>query len=273
MAIRFTDTEKWSDAWFANLSSKSKLLFLYLCDNCNLTGIIEINYNLWAAHTSLKTVEIKLALSEISKCYVISNDGECLFIRNFLKHQRNLPINTQNRAHIKILDIYENYRHKFDNVDIMALITVAKIRGIEGGYKEDRTPSSIGIGNSIGNSKEDRGVGEETWESSLEVYLRELGEAVERLKSDAQWIEKQSRLNPNVDVLLTIEKSVENFWATSGGWANKKKSRSKTIDWKLTMANAISLPSNRVYLQSSTGHPINQKLKKDTGKLAKDGRF
>ena len=43
MAYRYTDTNKWTDNWFCDLKATSKLLFLYLCDLCDLAGFMEIN--------------------------------------------------------------------------------------------------------------------------------------------------------------------------------------------------------------------------------------
>lgn len=40
---RFTETEKWKDAWFFDLPSKWKLAWFYLLDNCDCAGIIEAN--------------------------------------------------------------------------------------------------------------------------------------------------------------------------------------------------------------------------------------
>jgi hypothetical protein len=40
---RFTDTGKWSDAWFQDLSVTHKLFWQYLCDNCDNGGIWKVN--------------------------------------------------------------------------------------------------------------------------------------------------------------------------------------------------------------------------------------
>lgn len=151
MSIRFTDTDKWGDAWFGSLSAKSKLLFMFLCDNCNIAGIIEVNKNIWSALTSLSISDINKSLNELEKCYIKSSDDECIFIKNFLKHQKNLPINTNNKAHIKILTTFENYKYKFENKDINDLINIPLSRGIKGGSKGDESPTGIGIGIGIGN--------------------------------------------------------------------------------------------------------------------------
>lgn len=43
MAKRFTATEKWSDKWFRKLSPTLKLGWLYLTDNCDASGVIELD--------------------------------------------------------------------------------------------------------------------------------------------------------------------------------------------------------------------------------------
>ena len=58
-------------------------------------------------------------------------------------------------------------------------------------------------------------------------------------------IKDQERLNPGVDVLLSIEKGFKNFWGTEAGWKHKKKSKSATIDWQATIINSIGI--NKVY--------------------------
>ena len=43
MAKRFTDSDKWKDAWFSELEQEDKLLWLYLLDECNHAGIWKVN--------------------------------------------------------------------------------------------------------------------------------------------------------------------------------------------------------------------------------------
>ncbi|NMB81910.1 MAG: hypothetical protein GYA14_08835, partial [Ignavibacteria bacterium] len=59
MAYRFTNTDKWADSWFANLKPIEKLLFIYLYENCDIAGFIEINLKRWAVDigAELKTIE------------------------------------------------------------------------------------------------------------------------------------------------------------------------------------------------------------------------
>lgn len=46
MAKRFTATDKWSDKWFRKLSPSLKLGWLYLTDNCDAAGVIELDEEL-----------------------------------------------------------------------------------------------------------------------------------------------------------------------------------------------------------------------------------
>lgn len=93
---------------------------------------------------------------------------------------------------------------------------------------------------------------EKSWREDFEVYKSELREFYKTIRKDNEWILNQQRFNPNVNILLTLEKAVVNYWATEAGWKNKKRSKSKTIDWKSTLTNALSNPSNKVYLAKDT---------------------
>lgn len=143
MAYRFTDTDKWNDSWFTGLTQIQMLLFLYLVDNCDIAGFAEINTRKWAFELNSSKETIEGALKGLQRGLVFSNCGECLYIKNFLKHQKNLPLNIRNKAHIGIMRRFEAYTHKFDIQDITSFIEGAS-KGL---------PSPTGIGNGNGNGK------------------------------------------------------------------------------------------------------------------------
>jgi hypothetical protein len=40
---RNTVLNKWNDVWFSKLTPQAKLIWLYLCDNCDHVGVYEFN--------------------------------------------------------------------------------------------------------------------------------------------------------------------------------------------------------------------------------------
>ena len=93
---------------------------------------------------------------------------------------------------------------------------------------------------------------EKTWKNDFEVYKENVRNGYRQIMEDEAWFKKQSEFYPNVNILKSIEKSCVNFWITEAGWKNKKKAKTETINWKLTFANAISQPQNKVYYDRNT---------------------
>lgn len=89
-----------------------------------------------------------------------------------------------------------------------------------------------------------------SWKTDYQVYLIGLRNEFRAVKKDADWIAKQEKFNPGVDVILSIEKACTNYWATEGGWKKKKRAKIVDIDWRSTFANAITM--NRVYKPKAT---------------------
>lgn len=100
----------------------------------------------------------------------------------------------------------------------------------------------------VNNKKENKGVkGEKeiTWRTDFETYKKELWSWFDAVTRDKVWILEQEKFNPNLDILLTIEKSIKNFWITEAGWKNKKSRKSEKLDWKQTFAKTMDI--NKVY--------------------------
>lgn len=152
MSYRFTNTDKWVDSWFSNLSQIQMLLFMYLCDNCDIAGFIEVNYKRWANDLGSSSETIEGACKGLARGFVLSKNSDCLYLKNFLKHQKNLPINENNKAHVGILRRFELYKHKFDIENVNDFI--------EGGSKGLPSPTGIGIGIGTGIGTGDKSLRE-----------------------------------------------------------------------------------------------------------------
>ena len=85
MAKRFTDSEKWEDPFFAELSNDMKLVWIYLLDKCDHAGFYKVNFKLLNFHlnTSLKTEDILLVFN--GRIKVLAD--EKWFIPKFLYFQ------------------------------------------------------------------------------------------------------------------------------------------------------------------------------------------
>jgi len=89
------------------------------------------------------------------------------------------------------------------------------------------------------------------WKKDFNIYLSELKIAYQEIVKDESLITEQRKFYPNIDILLTLEKSYTNFWATEAGWKNKKKARTVSIDWRATFINSLAQKMNHVYLNNN----------------------
>ena len=142
---RFTETDKWSDKWFRKLSPESKLLFLYLCDNCDIAGFIEKDIELWEFHTGIR------GLLGAYKGLVrgLEEKGDVVWIKNFLRHQKNDCINPVNNAHKAILVAIMHHPEFIPCIQDHIGVDIADMLSKLGAYKGLNSPIGIGKGKSI----------------------------------------------------------------------------------------------------------------------------
>lgn len=187
---RFTAPEKWNDEWFSNLKPLEKLVFLYLVDKCDNAGFFEINRRVDAFLLGVTEDEFMANLRALKKTYIPSIDGRKVWIKNYLKYQRNLPLNQDNNAHKQIISFILSNKDNFD-YDFNYL-------GANQGLIRD-------LGNVIykgkGNVKvEEGGMGETLWSAVTNSF-----------RNDFRWKEKFC-LDKNIP-MQELEKKMEEFIA------------------------------------------------------------
>lgn len=161
---RFTAPEKWNDEWFSNLKPIEKLIFLYLVDKCDNAGFFEINKRVDAFLIGVTEDDFLSTLRSLKKTYIASIDGRKIWIKNYLKYQKNLPLNPDNNAHKQIISFIlsniNNFKHDFNYLGAN-----------EGLF------SPIGKGNIIGKDKGkviDGGAGEDfSWDKIVEKFFND----------------------------------------------------------------------------------------------------
>lgn len=108
---RFTDTCKWDDPWFRELRGAWKLVFLYVIDRCNNAGFWEVDEAAITWHTKLTSEQVKGALEGLERG-LKGADG-WVWVKNFLKHQKNDALNPSNPAHRQIIQLIREQSSRF----------------------------------------------------------------------------------------------------------------------------------------------------------------
>lgn len=133
---RFTETGKWNKAWFQDLSAKHKLLWLYLCDNCDCAGFWSIN---WRQASFQIGIEVSEADMSVFSERVVSVDATTLHIVPFIEFQYG-HLSAECKAHIPIL---KQLKQRVSKGYPMGLLTLQeKEKEIVKGKEPETTPEA-----------------------------------------------------------------------------------------------------------------------------------
>jgi len=135
MSVKFTDAKKWDDVWFSQLTMEQKVMFMYLCDACDIAGFYEVNERLVCLRTGIE--DVRGAIESLSKSVMLK--GDYIWIIKHIKHQRNLPINPKNNAHKGIIssiaERIDSFPEILDSFSRQDSITVKECLGLNRGYE------------------------------------------------------------------------------------------------------------------------------------------
>jgi hypothetical protein len=108
MAKRFTDTEKWKKPFIRGLQGAYKLLWLYICDDCDHAGIWQVDFEV----AKIRIGE-DICLPDALECFgdkiIVFDNGNKWFIPSFIEFQYPSGLNPDNRAHNSIIILLEKY--------------------------------------------------------------------------------------------------------------------------------------------------------------------
>lgn len=165
---RFTETHKWDDPWFRELPGSHKLVFLYILDRCNNAGFWEVDLSALAFHTKLDPKHFEGAFKALERG--LQGASGWVWVRNFLRHQKNDCLNPANPAHRQIIALLKDQAERFP--DSKALLPKGATKGL---------PSPIGIGKGKGKGKGD--------EEPTEIQVR-VGKLLGR-RTSTKWNDKE----------------------------------------------------------------------------------
>jgi hypothetical protein len=103
---RFTETDKWRDAWFRKLSPRSKLAFLYVVDNCDAAGVWDPDSDL-ANFTIGEVVDWDVVFSDMGERVEKLKDGKWHLTR-FVEFQCGELV-PECRPHAKIISLLKSH--------------------------------------------------------------------------------------------------------------------------------------------------------------------
>lgn len=108
---RFSQTDKWKDPWFRSLKAGHKLVFLYVVDNCNNAGFYEIDEGMMVFQTGISATQIAAAWQGLARGLV--GAGGWVWVKRFLRHQKNENLNPNNNAHLQIINLVKEQVSRF----------------------------------------------------------------------------------------------------------------------------------------------------------------
>lgn len=126
---RISNTDKWKDDWFLELSPYAKLVFNFLCDNCDEAGFYSLSANFMSKQIKIEPKEVVEATKTLVKGVLFSSDRKMVWVKNFIFHQDNLPLEKGNQEHEKIKILLERKLDLFDENKDMLFILNKAIKG------------------------------------------------------------------------------------------------------------------------------------------------
>lgn len=147
MAKRFTDSNKWRNAWFRALPLKAKIVWVYLCDECDLGGVWKSDFELASFQ-----VNFKFGLSDLKnwfgdKIFAFGEDN--ILIVQFFEFQYGASKDTW-MAKIRARERLEGFGFVVEDNKVIPSLTHSPPTIHDSGGRR----LSIGIGIGIGKGKE-----------------------------------------------------------------------------------------------------------------------
>lgn len=122
MAKRFTDTMKWNEDWFLELSTSNKLFWIYVCDNCDHAGIYKLNKRMFELLIGAKiNTDDFLTTINAEKDRIILLDNGKWYITKFIEFQYGSTLNPNNRVHKSILKLLKDNNIKLEQKEVVKL--------------------------------------------------------------------------------------------------------------------------------------------------------
>ena len=113
---RFTDSEKWSNKWFRNLSSEQKLFWIYVHDKCDQSGVWKEDFEEVKFYTGID-FEPEVLVKTFKDEVIYFPEKKIWWIKNYCTLQYNTflteeEVSPPRKYAVKLLKergLYKNY--------------------------------------------------------------------------------------------------------------------------------------------------------------------
>lgn len=103
-----TDTDKWKKPFLRGLDAPCKLLWFYICDDCDHAGIWHVDLQVAEIRTGEKLEEAN-TIKMLGEKIVVFDDGKKWFIPSFIEFQYPNGLNSGNKVHDSVIQILNKY--------------------------------------------------------------------------------------------------------------------------------------------------------------------
>ena len=111
---RFTETDKWRDAWFSELTTGQKLFWLWAWDNCDCAGVFSYSCKIIEVFIGQQMTEIELAAFAGDRIRKLKGDEAKYIIRDFVRFQYGNAYNPSNKVHNSVVNKLLDAGYTFD---------------------------------------------------------------------------------------------------------------------------------------------------------------
>jgi hypothetical protein len=252
MSKRFTDTEKWKRPWFRTLSPEAKIIWLFLCDNCDHAGI-------WIADYELASFQIGFTLNQKTLTEMLGDkvmpfDSDKVFIPSFFEFQYG---KSKDKFNAKTSALQELSRYGLVNED-----------GSIKGHLPDTSssvaqvsPDTLGIGISKGKGKEGDARGNKIdfpieLQESFDTFWRAYPEKANKSQAKKTF---QKLKPPIADVLTALEKYKAYVMKKGISWQHASTFLNSYRDClEPDYGQTVDVPKQNGFYQKPALKPVNQ---------------
>jgi len=149
---RYVNPERWIIPRFRKLSPETKLLYIYILDNCDWAGFMPIDKESLSFHTGINEDKINSLLAELNREEIILSK-EWLFVVDFIEMQDNSRLSPNNNAHKNIINKLRDNSIYFKENRRFQIIVEPYQTLIRGTCKGKGKGNGISKGNGNGNSE------------------------------------------------------------------------------------------------------------------------